>query len=476
MNVKRLIAAIIIIFSAIVVPVSIYGHTKPLPEGFSYEGPVHRTPEVEFLQDLTYEKNGETIINQEIVNRMLLSIKEAELFIVIDMFLFNDHEEPAQNYPSLAGKVTNALLERKTEREDLNILFITDEINRSYSSHESPHIKKLREHGIHTVYFDNTKLRDPAPAYSGMWRTFAQWFGTGDQGWIPNVMSAELPDVTARSYLKALNLKGNHRKLIFTEKEAFVTSLNFQGRGAYNSNFAFVVKGSVINDLLYTEKRTAEESGFDARMLDTFAAKSSDATGKYEVQVLTEGKIEEHLLKEIASSGPESAITVAAFYLSDRELIHALVDASERGTEIRIILDPNIHAFGKTKPGIPNQVVAHELEERSSGKIKVRWYNTPAGEQYHTKLFKFDSSERTTLIGGAANFTRRNIDDFNLETDLKVSGKPDTPLMKEVSAYFDRLWSNEDGDFTADSEKYKDRSRLKHMLYILQERTGFSTF
>ncbi|WP_051314766.1 phospholipase D-like domain-containing protein [Alteribacter aurantiacus] len=479
MSKKRMTVAILLMLLAIIVPVSLYGYTKPLPEGFSYEGPIHYTNDVEFLKDLSYKKEDQTVVDHEILDRMLQSIHEADDFIVIDMFLFNDHEEPDQNYPSMAEKVTKAILDKKTEEPDTEIIVLTDEINRSYSSHESPHIEKLQKHGVHTGYFDNTVLRDPAPLYSGLWRSFFQWFGTGNHGWLPNAMSKELPDVTARSYLKALNLKGNHRKLLFTEKEAFVTSLNFQGRGAYNSNFAFVVKGNVIQDLLYTEKKTGEHSGIDGQVFESLSFEESATAkelAKYEVQVLTEDKIEKHLLKGINASKLGDSILVAAFYLSDRELIKAMIDAASRGVDINVILDPNLHAFGRDKPGIPNQVVAHELEAEGTENIHVRWYNTAMGEQYHTKFFMFRSPKRASVIGGAANFTKRNIDGFNLETNLKVSGDPDTPLMKEVSLYFDRLWTNKDGDFTVEANKYKDRSRLKHMLYILQERTGFSTF
>jgi HKD family nuclease len=49
----------------------------------------------------------------------------------------------------------------------------------------------------------------------------------------------------------------------------------------------------------------------------------------------------------------------------------------------------------------------------------VQWYDTH-GEQFHTKLLAFHTARGTTLLGGSANLTRRNLGDYNLEADLLV--------------------------------------------------------
>ncbi|PYZ96773.1 phospholipase [Alteribacter lacisalsi] len=468
----KIAGLLIVVILLTVSSVSVYGYTKPQPEGVDYAGAEHRSDAVEFLYDLTYEKNGRAVVEQNVYDRMLSVIEEAGEFVVVDMFLYNNFQEPEQDYPDMAGPFTEALVKAKETNPDLTVYVMTDEINRSYGAHKSPHIEKLREHGIEAHYFDNSELRDPAPAYSGVWRTFLQWWGKGGEGWIPNAQSSSLPDVPLRSYLEALNLKGNHRKLVFSEKEAIVTSLNAQGRGAYNSNFAFSVQGAAIGDLLFTERVTADMSGVDFPIKNPIPA-ASNQNGAYSVQVLTEKAIKTTILEEIEQA---EKIDVAAFYLSDRDLVKGLIRAAERGIPVRIILDPNIHAFGREKPGIPNQVVAHELREKAPDSLEIRWYNTAKKEQYHTKLFAFQKGGETTLIGGAANFTKRNIGGFNLETNLKVSGDDHTKVMQDVQDYFDRLWTNEGGKFTQSVSAYEEDSWWKHKLYILQERTGFSTY
>ena len=107
------------------------------------------------------------------------------------------------------------------------------------------------------------------------------------------------------------------------------------------------------------------------------------------------------------------------------------------------------------------------------GGIEVRWYDTQ-GEQFHTKLIAFHTTRGTTLLGGSANLTRRNLGDYNLEADLLV--RADDALAAEASEYFERLWSNDDGQFSAPYEAYADDSWVKSVIYRLQEFSGWSSF
>ena len=78
---------------------------------------------------------------------------------------------------------------------------------------------------------------------------------------ISNPFSEDKPKLTIGSYLKMLNLKGNHRKLIGTEKEAMITSANAHDASGFHSNIAFVVRGNIINEILKTEQSVANISG-----------------------------------------------------------------------------------------------------------------------------------------------------------------------------------------------------------------------
>ncbi|MDF2656389.1 MAG: hypothetical protein K0R19_2863, partial [Bacillota bacterium] len=168
-------------------------------------------------------------------------------------------------------------------------------------------------------------------------------------------------------------------------------------------------------------------------------------------------------------------VMLGMFYLSHREIIDELLAAAKRGVTVRVILDPNKDAFGFEKSGIPNRQTAAELTEQSDGAIQVRWYLTQ-GEQYHAKILGVYKENEAILIGGSANYTRRNLDNYNMETDLMVKVKAEDSLAAEFQDYFDRIWFNRDGIYTGDYSEYEDSSLWKVLVYRFQEKTGLSTF
>lgn len=78
--------------------------------------------------------------------------------------------------------------------------------------------------------------------------------------------------------------------------------------------------------------------------------------------------------------------------------------------------------------------------------------------------------------GGSANFMRRNLDDYNLETNVLLTAPADSEFAGEVTGYYDRLWTNEGAEYTLDYEEEAEESLLKTILYRVQEFTGLSTF
>ena len=201
-------------------------------------------------------------------------------------------------------------------------------------------------------------------------------------------------------------------------------------------------------------------------------------SGDGRLKVVTEGGILTELLERIDAARRGENIDIALFYLADRAVIESLLAASRRGVAVRLILDPNKDAFGHAKTGIPNQPVASELVAASDGAIHVRWYRTH-GEQFHTKLAMIYSPERFWLTVGSANFTRRNLADYNLEANLVIELPRTTRVAQQTLDYFDTLWSNRASlgiEYTADFGYYADPSQLHYWLYRVMEGTGASTF
>jgi len=480
--------------------VMIYQTHKPLPPGVSYESPLYNVDHVNFYYDLTYAapgtKNSFTQ-KRQIYDRIVKMIGEAKSYIVIDMFLFNNYVHKGQQYPQISEQLTNKLIQRKQQVPDLQIVFITDEVNTDYNSSPNPLLEKMKKNGIDVIMTDVDPLRDSTPVYSAVWRTFFQWFGQEGNGHIPNAMATSGPDVTFRSYLKLMNVKANHRKAVITENSALVSTGNIHDASAYHSNVAFEVQGPITADLLRAEQAVIDLSGSDVKLPEyedkaQLATASSNAasntgpdastpatTGKGDIQLryITEGKVYDRLLEAIQTTREGDTLWMGMFYLADKQVTSELVNASKRGVKIQLVLDPNQNAFGQDKIGIPNRPVAAELNSETGGKIGVRWYNTTE-EQYHTKLMYIDSgSGNDLIIGGSSNFTPRNLKDYNLENDLWISAPGDNELMKEVNDYFTMLWTNKGEQYTLPLSAYQEDSTwIKDIAYRLQLILGFTTF
>jgi len=390
------------------------------------------------------------------------------------MFLFNDAYDRKNSFPPLSDELTDALILQKQKYPEIQILFITDEINTFYGAYPSRHLEKLKENGVQVVITDLTQIRDSNPLFSGPWRLFRlNKLDPAGKGWLPNAFSPDSPKVTLTSYLRLLNFKANHRKVLITENQALVTSFNPHDASGNHSNIAFVVDSKIIDDLLESEKAVVKFSGGQPFTFNGSVTEVKNKNAK--VQLLTEAKIRDSLIQEIAATKKGDEIKMAMFFLAQHDIIDELIKASERGVQVRLVLDANKDAFGIEKNGVPNRPVANKLVKDSKGRIRIKWYSTH-GEQFHSKLTIFEKNEETILIGGSANLTRRNIDDYNLETNLKVILPKNDPESRKVRQYFDRIWYNQGGEYTLDYSAFAEDSLFKKVLYEIQERAGLSSF
>ena len=196
--------------------------------------------------------------------------------------------------------------------------------------------------------------------------------------------------------------------------------------------------------------------------------------GRYKLELLTEGKIKERVLELLAGAEQGDRIDLAMFYFSDRDVIKALIKARKRGCNIRVILDPNKDAFGRTKNGIPNRQTAAKLVRAG---VPVRWADTH-GEQFHVKMLHVEHANGTAaLLLGSCNFTRRNMDNFNAECDLVATASSDEMTMVRTREAFDRWWTNPEGrTYTTDYMTFEDLSLRRKFRAWLMEATGFSSF
>ena len=195
-------------------------------------------------------------------------------------------------------------------------------------------------------------------------------------------------------------------------------------------------------------------------------------------QLLTEGEIRDALLAHTDAAAAGDAIDIAAFRVAERGVVESLLAAARRGVSVRLILDPGEDASGAHGAGLPNQPLAAELVSRSNGAIRVRWYRTH-GERFHSALALVYDRRRAWLSVGSANFTRRSLNDYNLEANLAVELLRSAPLAQQSWDYFEALWSNKAAlgiEYTADYAAFADPSQAHYWLCRVLEGLGAAPF
>ncbi len=462
---------------------------KPMPPGTHVEGPWRpvRPGELDFLADVTYAK-GE-VLEQEIFDRLFELIETAETFLVLDFFLINDFAgDPESVHRRLSGELIDRLVARRQRSPELPILLITDPINEVYGSEGHHGLETLRRNDIDVVLTDLGDLRDSNPLYSSVYRWAFSWLGNDrGGGFVPNPFEPG-DETTVRSYLHMLNFKANHRKVAVAGRfelppVGLVTSANPHDASSRHSNVGLVFFGEAVLDQLASELAIARSSGWDPAQgrfraqwaaLPTPPETDTGAAAGTRMRVVTEGAVVRSLLEAINSTRRGDSIDMAMFYLAHRGVVNALEAAAQRGARVRLILDSNRDAFGREKNGVPNRPVAAELVD--DGDLEVRWYDTH-GEQFHTKATIVRAGDEVLVSLGSSNLTRRNVSDYNLEANVEVRGQRGGFFDLEVTAWFERLWTNDSAaSYTLDYSEFEDDSWWAATRYRFMEATGLSTF
>jgi len=477
---RRRVRLVLLCLGLVWVATSIWHVVKPLPAGISVATPPRPVENPRFLADYTFvDAAGERQVEQRIFQRLFGHIKRAERLVVLDMFLFNHFagDPEGDDMRALSRELTDALVARKREAPDLEAILITDPINTFYGSFELGQLERLRQAGVQVVITDLKRLRDSNPAWSGLWRLCCGWAGNDPgSGWLPNPV-ADQP-ATLRGLLALPNFKANHRKTLIADTPTgwvgLVTSGNPHGASSAHSNIAIEFEGPAALDLLATERAVAAFSAPELAWPEIKAAAEPGSEAEARIQILTEAEIRDAVLAALDRTRAGDRIDLAMFYLSHRPITKALKAARNRGVQVRALLDPNRDAFGRTKNGIPNRPVARELVEAG---IDVRWCDTH-GEQCHDKLILIRTGDaQAELIAGSANFTRRNLDDYNLETNARIVAAADAEIILEAAAYFNRRWTNAKGrGYSVAYPEFADGGFFKYWVYRLAEASGFSTF
>jgi hypothetical protein len=459
---------------------------RPFPDALKHEpAPVRIDPSaVTFLSDVTYvAENGAVRTEETIFPAMLSLVEGARNLVYADMFLFNQFQgkEPETRRDE-TRELADALIAKRSTHPSAVVTFVTDPINRGYGGLVNEDLDRMASSGVRVFETPIERLRDSNLLWSTVYRMFFAWFGNSTEGgWLPNPLDAEGEKVTLRTYARLLNFKANHRKILVTDSDlagkrvlaTLIGSLNPHTASSANGNVALLVRDEAFSRRVITSENALLALGGH----EPVVASSSEVIpveGSLLASYLTEANIEKAVIEVIDALESGATLDLALFYLSDRDVIAAIEEARGRGVVIRILLDGNDSAFGKHKYGIPNRQTAERLMEGEKEGLSVRWCNTH-GEQCHAKML-IASGKETSLIIGSANYTRRNLDGYNLESAVLLSSASPAKVMTDAKLYMNRLWENTKGETSLPFDSLRDRASWKRTLAWIMETTGLSTF
>ncbi len=488
---------------------------QEFPAGFGVRSKARTVPpgSVKLLIDSTSfdPEKSERVFDQEIFDAVLEMIRNANQTVYIDFFLWNSWTGAIpESHRQLATELADALIQKKTESPDTQILVLSDPVNRAYGKDEQPFYEAMRKAGICVVFTGLDKMPEsnffyaaPARIYGPLISRIPGIKQLANLRLLKHPFEAGGQNVTLLQFGRLLFFKANHRKVVITDGpggwQLMVGSFNPANGSSGHSNIGLQLGGNIALDALATELECAKwsaekpdhvletESGACARTIEIMSTRLTEAPAPQPEQGVSAEWVTEECIAEKAAAmldacGPGDEVRLAMFYLADRKLITAIKEASAGGADIRIILDANRDAFGRVKNGIPNRPVAAELmkhAERESGRLQIRWADTH-GEQFHPKVLSVINAAagKAELLCGSANWTRRNLRDLNLEADVHLENAPE--VSGDFAAWFDQCWDNSDGrSRTVSYESFSVSGfecAWKALVGRYQEFSGMSTF
>jgi len=407
-----------------------WNSAKPLPPGTHIASLTSRLPESDV--DFLYESPQ----REGIRTAETAAIDRAEQLIVLDR-------------SPVTRELGQHLSARKRLRPNLKIVLVTDPGNAAFGGTPPATLNFLERSGIIVARVRLDRLRDSNPLYSGFWRLLF--------GWWSDPFDEPAGRVSLTAWSRMQNRKADQRQLVIAD----------DGAGGWNAVIApagapagLILRGSLARAMIASELQIAAWSTDDDRIPPT-PPMDVRGVGTIDARFLTEGAIATALIDAIGAAGNGDEILVAVENLSDRRLIAAALGAAARGAHLQLLLARN---------RMPNQPVAGELLRGGGGRIEVRWYPVVPGTLRSNLLVVRHRTDLWVNFGSAA-FTRRGLEDLNLESNVELRMPARAAAARAVSDYFARAWAGA----AADSGS-ADESAGAYWRYRFAEATGLSSF
>ena len=427
------------------ITVAFWNAGKPMPPGTHVISPTARVSDadIDFLVDVRR--------HARVLSEQLAAVDRAEQLIVLD-------QSP------LSSTTLEHLVARMHLRPNLKAILITDPGNEVFGGTPAQYLTSLENAGLLVARVRLDRLRDSNALYSSLWRLCVGWWSDPFD---------EIPGkVTLPAWLRSFNFKSDTRQVLVADDGAggwvsiIAAAAEVAAPGSASQdnaavlNTALLIRGTVAHDIAASELQIAGWSADDDRLPSAPPA-GGRGVGSVDVRFLTEGAIAAASLDAIAAARGNDQIYLAAARVSDRRFIDAALAAAARGVRLQVLLDPN---------QFPNAAVGSELIREGSGHVEVHWF--PSDRRFMlTKLLIVRHGNDLWANLGSANFTRRDLADFNLSAAIEIRLPARALTARAITDYFNKIWLAA-GVYSASA----DEPRAGYWRYRLMEASGLSSF
>jgi len=224
--------------------------------------------------------------------------------------------------------------------------------------------------------------------------------------------------------------KIDHVKMLIVDgKSLLIGGMNWDDHSPLNKDFDVKIVGPAVGDAQDVFNHDWKISG--GKTIPGLKPPGKQEDGDAKIRMLTTEVDRKDINTALQENikGAKKTIRMEAFALADKETLANLCDASERGVDVRVILDPNVPI------SFVNRKSEKILEEAG---VKVKWRDVDVGkrEKLHAKLALFDDDK--TFIG-SCNFSKKGLA-VNHEANVEVISKS---VGKAFVNMFDEHWENE---------------------------------
>lgn len=349
--------------------------------GFSYGKPIQ--PDIEenniqlfFLSPLK-QKKPQNKCNTQACKSLLKNINEAQECIDFAIYGINDQD-----------KIFNALV--KAQNRGVQVRWVTD-LN-----------EKKRN-----IYYDTYGLMHKIPTYK------------------TDYVSQKNEAEKTKNYEFPQTAIMHNKFFIFDNKKVFTGSANISSYclTGYNSNVAILIDSNDVAKVYKEEFEQMYNGKFHNEKInvrDNENIKIGNANLSVYFSPINK-TTKEQMIPLIKNA--KSYIYIPAFYLTRKSIIHELIEAQNRGVEIKIIVD---------ETSVNGKYVDLDFIRNNGLDIKVENW---AGKM-HMKSMIIDDEN---LVIGSMNFTKQG-ENINDENCLIIRNAPE--LAKKYKQHFLELWDS----------------------------------